>query len=203
MASMSSGDDESLRLCVFDLRRGQTEGQELDKILFFHPPDLHLSAQLSVTGLSEGLITFTRSASTPTLLLISWLSIWIFVEAMVWSIKCRLFSPEAACEVIEAERHSHVFHEPEPDIWMVMVTHSLYLLHVECQWTESDLETLGRSWRKIRIQELYGGLMHSGECLRKYTHSFSCSTGQLEHYSRKNQQESLPDHSCIPSLQII
>lgn len=71
MASMSSGDDESLRLCVFDLRRGQTEGQELDKILFFHPPDLHLSAQLSVTGLSEGLITFTRSASTPTLLLIS------------------------------------------------------------------------------------------------------------------------------------
>ncbi|KAJ4890041.1 hypothetical protein Rs2_29789 [Raphanus sativus] len=92
MASMSSGDDESLRLCVFDLRRGQTEGQELDKILFFHPPDLHLSAQLSVTGLSEGLITFTR-----------------------------LFSPEAACEVIEAERHSHVFHEPEPDIWMVMV----------------------------------------------------------------------------------
>lgn len=51
----------------------------------------------------------------------------------MWSIKCRLFSPEAACEVIEAERHSHVFHEPEPDIWMVMVTHSLYLLHVECQ----------------------------------------------------------------------
>lgn len=55
MASMSSG-DESLRLCVFDLRRGQTEGQELDKILFFHPPELDVSTQLSVTGLSEGLI---------------------------------------------------------------------------------------------------------------------------------------------------
>lgn len=88
---MSSG-DESLRLCVFDLRRGQTEGQELDKILFFHPPELDVSTQLSVTGLSEGLITFTR-----------------------------LFSPEAACEVIEAERHSHVFFEAETDIWMVMV----------------------------------------------------------------------------------
>lgn len=37
--------------------------------------------------------------------------------------KCRLFSPEAACEVIEAERHSHVFYEAEPDIWMVMVQH--------------------------------------------------------------------------------
>jgi hypothetical protein len=91
MASMSSG-DESLRLCMFDLRRGQTEGQELEKILFFYPADLDFSTQLSVIGLSEGLITFTR-----------------------------LFSPEAACEVIEAERHSHVFYEAEPDIWMVMV----------------------------------------------------------------------------------
>ncbi|EOA37651.1 hypothetical protein CARUB_v10012180mg [Capsella rubella] len=91
MVSVSSA-DESLRLCVFDLRRGQTEGQELDKILFFYPPELDLSTQLSVTGLSEGLITFTR-----------------------------LFSPEAACEVIEAERHSHIFYEAESDIWMVMV----------------------------------------------------------------------------------
>lgn len=37
------------------------------------------------------------------------------------NLKCGLFSPEAACEVIEAERHSHVFYEAEPDIWMVMV----------------------------------------------------------------------------------
>lgn len=59
-----SSSDESLRLCVFDLRRGQTEGQELDKILFFFPAELDLSTQLSVTGLSEGLITFTRSAAT-------------------------------------------------------------------------------------------------------------------------------------------
>ncbi|KAL1221400.1 putative vacuolar fusion protein CCZ1 [Cardamine amara subsp. amara] len=91
MAFVSSG-DESLRLCVFDLRRGQIEGEELDKILFFYPTELDFSTQLSVIGLSEGLITFTR-----------------------------LFSPEAACEVIEAERHSHIFYEAEPDIWMVMV----------------------------------------------------------------------------------
>ncbi|KAJ4872867.1 hypothetical protein Rs2_45464 [Raphanus sativus] len=91
MASMSSSNGESLKLCVFDLRRGQNEGHELDKILFFFPPDVSFSSQLSVIGLSEGLIIFTR-----------------------------LFSPEAACEVIEAERHSHVFYEAEPDIWMVM-----------------------------------------------------------------------------------
>ncbi|XP_073058999.1 vacuolar fusion protein CCZ1 homolog B-like isoform X1 [Primulina eburnea] len=87
-----SNASESVKLCVFDLRRGQNEGQELEKILFFYPSDLPFSTQLSVIGLSEGLISFTR-----------------------------IFSPEAACEVIEAEMHSHVFYEPEPDIWMVMV----------------------------------------------------------------------------------
>ncbi|KAF3432086.1 hypothetical protein FNV43_RR26825 [Rhamnella rubrinervis] len=83
---------EGIQFCVFDLRRGQHEGQELDKILFFFPADLPFSTQLSVIGLSEGLITFTR-----------------------------IFSPDAACEVIEAERHCHVFYEAEPDIWMVMI----------------------------------------------------------------------------------
>lgn len=83
---------EALKFCIFDLRRGQHEGEELEKILFFFPADLPFSAQLSVIGLSEGLITFTR-----------------------------IFSPDAACEVIEAEMHSHVFFEAEPDIWMVMV----------------------------------------------------------------------------------
>lgn len=51
---------ESLKFCIFDLRRGQQEGQELDKILFFFPAHLPFSTQLSVIGLSEGLITFTR-----------------------------------------------------------------------------------------------------------------------------------------------
>lgn len=54
---------EGIKLCVFDLRRGQQEGQEIDKILFFFPADLPFSTQLSVIGLSEGLITFTRSVT--------------------------------------------------------------------------------------------------------------------------------------------
>ncbi|KAM6546780.1 hypothetical protein CsatB_027516 [Cannabis sativa] len=92
LSSTATTTAEGVQFCIFDLRRGQQEGQELDKILFFYPPDLPFSTQLSVIGLSEGLITFTR-----------------------------IFSPEAACEDIEAERHSHVFFEAEPDIWMVMV----------------------------------------------------------------------------------
>lgn len=51
---------EGVQFCIFDLRRGQHEGQELDKILFFFPADFPFSTQLSVIGLSEGLITFTR-----------------------------------------------------------------------------------------------------------------------------------------------
>jgi hypothetical protein len=58
---LSSNSNESIQLCIFDLRRGQHEGQELDKILFFFPSGLPFSKQLSVIGLSEGLITFTRS----------------------------------------------------------------------------------------------------------------------------------------------
>lgn len=52
--------NDGIQLCIFDLRRGQHEGQELDKILFFFPVDCPFSTQLSVVGLSEGLITFTR-----------------------------------------------------------------------------------------------------------------------------------------------
>ncbi|PIA48283.1 hypothetical protein AQUCO_01400700v1 [Aquilegia coerulea] len=90
--SSTTNINESTQICVFDLKRGQHEGQELDKILFFYPADCPFSTQLSVIGLSEGLITFTR-----------------------------IFSPDDACEVIEAEKHSHVFFEAEPDIWMVMI----------------------------------------------------------------------------------
>lgn len=83
---------EGIQFCVFDSRRGQHEGEELDKILFFYPSECPFSAQLSVIGLCEGIITFMR-----------------------------IFSPQAPCELIEAERRSYVFYEAEPDIWMVMV----------------------------------------------------------------------------------
>lgn len=52
--------NDGIQLCIFDLRRGQQEGQELDKILFFFPAECPFSVQLSVIGLCEGIITFTR-----------------------------------------------------------------------------------------------------------------------------------------------
>ncbi|KAM0887912.1 hypothetical protein ACQ4PT_028683 [Festuca glaucescens] len=92
MGLSSAAATDGAQLCVFDLRRGQQEGQELDKILFFHPADCPILLQLSVIGLCEGIITFTR-----------------------------IFSPEDDCEVIESDKHSHVFYQAEPDIWMVLV----------------------------------------------------------------------------------
>lgn len=83
---------ESVQVCIFDMRRGQQEGHELDKILFFSPVDCPLPSQLSVVGLSEGLITFTR-----------------------------IFSPEKPCQLMQAEGHCHIFFNCEPDIWIVMV----------------------------------------------------------------------------------
>uniref|UniRef100_A0A0E0QJ89 CCZ1/INTU/HSP4 first Longin domain-containing protein n=2 Tax=Oryza TaxID=4527 RepID=A0A0E0QJ89_ORYRU len=92
MGLSSAAAGEGPQLCVFDLRRGQQEGQELDKILFFHPTDCPILLQLSVIGLCEGIITFAR-----------------------------IFSPDDDCEVIESEKHSHVFYQAEADIWMVLV----------------------------------------------------------------------------------
>lgn len=90
LSSAATGD--GVQLCVFDLQRGQQEGQELDKILYFYPADCPILLQLSVIGLCEGIVTFTR-----------------------------IFSPEEDCEVIESEKHSHVFYQAETDIWMVLV----------------------------------------------------------------------------------
>ncbi|KAF5750085.1 F23A5.27 isoform 5 [Tripterygium wilfordii] len=123
LASVSTA-GEGVQLCIFDLRRGQHEGQELDKILFFYPADFPLSSQLSTIGISEGLITFTR-----------------------------IFSPEAACEVIEAERHQHVFHEAESDIWMVMVVEKS--LEGEAIWRSDDLRNVLKEVHKLFVM-FYG-----------------------------------------------
>lgn len=57
------------------------------------------------------------------LLVFNFIFLYIFYSNLcgITSVQCRIFSPQAACEVIEAERHSHIFYEAEMDIWMVMV----------------------------------------------------------------------------------
>lgn len=144
--SSNSNSNESTEICIFDLRRGQHEGQELDKILFFFPAGLPFSKQLSLIGLSEGLITFTR-----------------------------IFSPEAACEVIEAERHSHVFYEPEPDIWMVMVVEKTN--DTEPIWRDDALRKLLKEIHSLFVM-FHGSIRTmldkepAGGLIRRHLHSF-------------------------------
>ncbi|KAL8142079.1 LOW QUALITY PROTEIN: hypothetical protein V2J09_015111 [Rumex salicifolius] len=143
LSSTPTTPNETVRICVFDLRRGQREGDELDKILFFYPADLPISDQLSVIGLSEGLITFTR-----------------------------IFSPDAACEVIEAERHSHVFYQAEPDIWMVVEKNN-----VEAIWRADALRSVLNEVHSLFV--MFNGSIRvlldkdpSGELIRPYLYTF-------------------------------
>ncbi|CAO2814504.1 unnamed protein product [Amaranthus hypochondriacus] len=137
---------DAVKLCVFDLTRGQQEGHEVEKILFFYPSELPLTEQLSVIGLSEGLITFTR-----------------------------IFSPDAACEVIEAERHSHVFYQAEPDIWMVMVVEKNREL--EAIWRIEALRGMLKEVHSLFVM-FYGPIRamldneSSGALVRSHLYSF-------------------------------
>ncbi|BAT91314.1 hypothetical protein VIGAN_06263400 [Vigna angularis var. angularis] len=165
---MGVSSNESIQLCIFDLRRGQHEGQELDKILFFFPAGLPFSKQLSVIGLSEGLITFTR-----------------------------IFSPEAACEVIEAERHSHVFHEAEPDIWMVMLVEKSN--DSEPIWRDDALRKVLKEIHSLFIM-FHGsvrGMLEKepgGELTRRHLYSF------IMDYLRACKNRSPWDNCCCDFL---
>lgn len=55
----------SVQLLVFDSRRGNEEGYECEKILGFYPPNTRTNDQISISGLIQGLLTFS-SAFNPT-----------------------------------------------------------------------------------------------------------------------------------------
>ncbi|XP_020221805.1 vacuolar fusion protein CCZ1 homolog B isoform X1 [Cajanus cajan] len=165
---MGVSSNESIELCIFDLRRGQHEGQELDKILFFFPAGLPFSKQLSVIGLSEGLITFTR-----------------------------IFSPEAACELIEAQSHSHVFHEPEPDIWIVMVVDKSN--DSEPIWRDDALRKVLKEIHSLFV--MFHGSIRAmlekepgGELTRRHLYSF------IMDYLRACKKRSPWDNCCCDFL---
>ncbi|KAH9548488.1 hypothetical protein CY35_11G089700 [Sphagnum magellanicum] len=137
---------EAAQVCIFDMQRGQQEGHELDKILFFSPTDCPLPSQLSVIGLSEGLITFTR-----------------------------IFSPEAPCQLMQAEQHCHIFLNCEPDIWMVMVVEKAK--EVEEEVRAAALEAVLKEAHELFVM-FYGSiraLLHkhpAGDVARSCLHAF-------------------------------
>ncbi|XP_020274421.1 vacuolar fusion protein CCZ1 homolog isoform X2 [Asparagus officinalis] len=169
LSSTAANTGEGFQLCIFDLRRGQLEGQELDKILFFFPSDCPYTAQLSVVGLCEGIITFTR-----------------------------IFSPEAASEVIEAERHSHIFYEAEPDIWMIMVAEKNK--DIESVWRCDALRQVLKEVHSLFI--MFHGSLRSlldkqptGELARSQLYSFVLDYLTEFHVGKRIQMPSF--HECL------
>ncbi|KAG6600861.1 Vacuolar fusion protein CCZ1-like B, partial [Cucurbita argyrosperma subsp. sororia] len=168
LSTATTSVSEAIQLCVFDSRRGQQEGQELDKILFFYPADLPFTKQLYIIGLSEGLITFTRT-----------------------------FSPEAACEVIEAEKHSHVFFEAEQDIWMILVVEKNKEL--EAIWRMDALQKLLKEIHSLFLM-FHGSIRlllekePTGEASRSHLYSF------ITDYLNACEKRSALDRCCCDFL---
>ncbi|XP_072977134.1 vacuolar fusion protein CCZ1 homolog [Typha angustifolia] len=159
--------NEGIQLCIFDLRRGQYEGQELDKILLFFPSNCAFSVQLSVIGLCEGIITFTR-----------------------------IFSAEASCEVIEAEKKSHVFYQAEPDIWMVLVVEKNK--DNESVWRCNALQGVLKELHSL-FKMFHGPVralldkQPSGELARSHLYSFVTDYLTEFHVGKKIQMPSFRD----------
>lgn len=59
------------KLCLFDDRRGQVEGEEADKILAFYPTSTAQDVRTSTVGLTLALIAFTSIFDTVSILLMS------------------------------------------------------------------------------------------------------------------------------------
>lgn len=55
----------SFQLVVFDARRGNTEGEEADKLLGFYPESTPLAERISLAGLVQGLHMFSASLERP------------------------------------------------------------------------------------------------------------------------------------------
>lgn len=58
-----AGGASSPQLLVFDTRRGNREGQEIEKVLAFHPADTPPVQQVTTAGLLHGLLLFSSNFS--------------------------------------------------------------------------------------------------------------------------------------------
>lgn len=91
MAAESSSEPKLLSLCVFNQTYGQKEGQEHEKILFYHPKSTDIDTQVRHIGLAEAITRFSSS-----------------------------FNKTSDCESVHTQKTHQVLFQPEPDIWMVM-----------------------------------------------------------------------------------
>lgn len=78
---------------IFNSTYGQKEGQEKEKILFYHPKEIEINAKIRDVGLSQAFTAFTDS-----------------------------FTEEPGdCEVIHTQKTTQLLYQPESNFWLVLV----------------------------------------------------------------------------------
>ncbi|KAK7579660.1 hypothetical protein V9T40_000289 [Parthenolecanium corni] len=82
---------------IFNPTFGTTEGEEENKILFFHPPDSDTNNQIKTVGLSEAIIKFTRN-----------------------------FVSQEECKSVHTLKTRQYFYQAQPNYWMVMTVNVPY-----------------------------------------------------------------------------
>ncbi|CAD7083480.1 unnamed protein product [Hermetia illucens] len=76
---------------IFNSQYGKKEGEEHQKIFFYHPADIDLNTKVKDVGLCEAIIHFTNN-----------------------------FTSSDGCQALNTQKTSQIFYLPEKDFWMVM-----------------------------------------------------------------------------------
>ncbi|XP_063502162.1 vacuolar fusion protein CCZ1 homolog B isoform X6 [Symphalangus syndactylus] len=81
-----------LSFFIYNPRFGPREGEEENKILFYHPNEVEKNEKIRNVGLCEAIVQFTRT-----------------------------FSPSKPAKSLHTQKNRQFFNEPEENFWMVMV----------------------------------------------------------------------------------
>ncbi|KAL7294576.1 hypothetical protein TKK_0012036 [Trichogramma kaykai] len=77
---------------IFNSTYAKKEGEEKNKILYYHPPKTDIDSQIRNIGLTEAIIKFTES-----------------------------FNPGQTCDYCHTHKTRQIYYQPEPNFWMVMI----------------------------------------------------------------------------------
>ncbi|XP_026308590.1 vacuolar fusion protein CCZ1 homolog B-like [Piliocolobus tephrosceles] len=81
-----------LSFFIYNPRFGPREGEEENKILFYHPNEVEKNEKIRNVGLCEAIVQFTRT-----------------------------FSPSKPAKSLHTQKNRQFFNEPEEHFWMVMI----------------------------------------------------------------------------------
>ncbi|XP_066939056.1 vacuolar fusion protein CCZ1 homolog isoform X2 [Macrobrachium rosenbergii] len=91
MSEENISEPKLLNLFIFNATYGQKEGQEHEKILFYHPISQNIDTQVRNIGLAEAITRFSSN-----------------------------FKKDGDCDCVHTQKTRQVFYQPEPEVWMVM-----------------------------------------------------------------------------------